>query len=278
MQRALIPAILLGASFANAQNQFEAASVKPSGPRSVRMSRGGPGTRDPERYSYSRAVLRDLVFTAYGLQEYNEQITGPGWVDKDEFDVEARIPPGATKEQFREMLRNLLAERFKLAVHHETKVLHVYELTVAKNGPKLKESVAPGAPGGPTDPSTIQNDANGFPVLPPGRPGFVSSFGPGLQSHWTARQQTMTQLAGMLHQPNAVMDPVIDKTGLTGKYDFTLEYRMRPPAGAAGASDDAPGASLFDALEQQLGLKLAEGRAPFDLVVIDHAERTPTEN
>jgi len=175
-------------------------------------------------------------------------------------------------------MRNLLAERFRLAVHHETKLLHVYELVVAKNGPKLKEAASSAAPAPPGDLSRIQKDADGFPIIPPGRPGFISSFGPGLQSHWTARQQTMAQLVGMLHQPNAVMDPVIDKTGLTRKYDFTLEYKVRLPAGAAGAADDTPGASLFDALEQQLGLKLTETKAPYDVVVIDHAERVPSEN
>jgi len=99
--RYLVPAILLGASLAHGQVQFEAASVKPSGPKSVRGSDGGPGKRDPERYHFGRAVLRDLVFTAYGLQEYNEQITGPGWIDEDEFDVEARIPPAPPRSNSR---------------------------------------------------------------------------------------------------------------------------------------------------------------------------------
>ena len=271
----VILASLLGAPLAFAQTQFDAASVKLSGPNSSRLSEGGPGTRDPERFRYSRAVLRDLVFIAYGLQEYQEQIAGPGWIDQDEYDVETRVPPGATKVQFQEMLRNLLFERFKLTVHHETKLLRVYELVVAKNGPKLKES----SPSATTAAgvSGLQKDANGFPVIPPGRAGLISSFGPGLQSHWTAQQQSMTQLTVALHQPNAVPDPVVDKTGLNGKYDFTLEYTMQA-TGRAATPDDVLGPSVFEAVQQQLGLLLVETKAPFDVVVIDHAERVPAQN
>lgn len=258
---------------------FEVVSLKPSTGALIGApnSDGGPGTRYPERFA-TNATLRGLIFRAFGLVDIEEQISGPKWIDTDKFAIDARMPAGTTVEEFHTMLQNLLAERFKLEVHHETKVLRVYELGVAKNGPKLKESAAASGVGPVTYPDGLKNDANGFPVLPPDRPGFISSFGPGLQSHWTARQQSMPQLARMLRQPNAVMDLVIDKTGLTGRYDFTLEYTMQPRAGAAVERDDTPGSNLFEALEQQLGLKLAETKAPFDVVVIDRAERTPTEN
>jgi uncharacterized protein (TIGR03435 family) len=259
---------------------FEVASVRAStqqekGPIGTS---GGPGTRDPERYTGRGMPLRLYLCVAFATADCQQQISGPGWIDTEKYDVAANVPPRATKEQFQEMLQNLLVERFKLVLHHETKTLPVYELVIAKNGPKLKESLAtPNAdppPDGP--PAKLEKDPDGFPVLPLGRPGFVSSFGPGQLSHWTARQQPMSALARSLSFPNAAGRQVIDKTGLTGKFDFTLAYDMRVPG--APATDDTPALILEDALEQQLGLKLVNARAPFDLVIIDRGEKVPTEN
>jgi uncharacterized protein (TIGR03435 family) len=126
-------------------------------------------------------------------------------------------------------------------------------------------------------PAKIGNDANGFPVLPPGRPGFSSNFGPGQLAHWTARQQTMATLARQLSYPIVGTGrQVIDKTGLTGKYDFTLVYAMRVPG--VSATDDTPGLFIEYALEEELGLKLVEAKAAFDFVIIDRGEKVPTEN
>lgn len=260
---------------AAAQLVFEVASVKPSGPQSVRMSDGGPGSRDPERFSFTSTVLRDLLFLAYGLTDYEQQISGPGWIDTEKYDIAVKIPPGTTKKQFQLMLQNLLADRFKLVVHHETKQLPVYELVIGKNGAKLKESG--GSPGEHAPPSD-DRDRDGFPMLPAGSPGFASSFGPGLHSHWTAHQQSMAALADKLSDRLATGRRVVDKTGLTGKYDFTLAYDMELAGGPPAAGDDAPLASIFDAVQQQLGLKLVAGKALFDVVVVDHAEKVPSEN
>jgi uncharacterized protein (TIGR03435 family) len=195
------------------QATFEVASVKPSGPRSIRNSDGGPGTHDPERFSFTGAVLRDLLYRAYGLEDYQQQISGPGWIDTEKYDIAVKIPPGATKEQFRQMLANLLAERFQLKVHHETKQLPVYELVVGKNGPKLKESVKdPDAIAPAAGPPSPDRDRDGFPVLPAGRPGLVSGFGPGPHSRWRARQQSMAMLARSLSAPMAAGRHVIDRT------------------------------------------------------------------
>jgi uncharacterized protein (TIGR03435 family) len=261
---------------APAHAEFEVASVKPAGPNSIRNSEGGPGSRDPGRYTFTNATLRDLLYGAYGLED-QEQISGPGWIDVERYDISAKIPPGTTREQFQEMLRVLLVERFKLKVHHETKQFPVLELVVGKNGPKLKESA--GSPDA-TGPPPPDRDRNGFPVLPAGRPGLISSFGPGAHSAWTARQQETPELARSLSGPMAAGRHVVDKTGLAGKYDFTLEYdRVRPsgPPGSA-APDDNPGLSIFDAVQRQLGLRLVEGKAFFDVIVVDRAERVPTEN
>jgi hypothetical protein len=119
MSRTILAAWILAAGMACGQPlgqpgesniSFEVASVKPSGPQSVRLSNGGPGTRNPERFTSTRAVLRDLIFRAYTVDDYWAQILGPAWIDKEEYDVAVKIPPGTSDEQFRVMLRNLLAE------------------------------------------------------------------------------------------------------------------------------------------------------------------------
>ena len=116
---------------------FEVASVKPSANQGmVTKMAGGPGTSDPGRFRATNVELSMLLMRAYGIQY--DQLRGPAWMDKTQFDVVANVPPGTTAEQFREMLQNLLAERFRMQVHHETRAEAVYELTVAKNGPKLK--------------------------------------------------------------------------------------------------------------------------------------------
>jgi uncharacterized protein (TIGR03435 family) len=234
---------------------FEVASVKPSAPHSVRMFDGGPGSHDPGRISWTRATLRDVLYYAYGLRD-GEQISGPEWLSTEPYDIAAKIPPGATKAQFEIMLQGLLVERFKVALHHVTKDFPVYFLVVAKNGPKLHEP-------------NSEPDREGFPHLPSGRPGMSVNFS-GARAALTAREQPLSQLAGMLR--SSAGRQILDKAGLTGKYDFTLEFSVRESVDA----DSLP--SLFDALPLQLGLRLEDGKAPFDVLVIDHAEKVPTGN
>src|SRR5580700_4776117 len=131
----------------NAKLTFEVASIKPAAPPggspgviALRvMANGGPGTGDPGRWTAENFSLANLISAAYDLKRY--QYSGPAWMDDTRFDVVAKLPGGATKEQFRVMLQNLLADSFKLAIHHEKKEMQVYELVIAKNGLKLKESV-----------------------------------------------------------------------------------------------------------------------------------------
>jgi uncharacterized protein (TIGR03435 family) len=258
---------------------FEAASVKlsngaPVGPPN---SDGGPGTRYPEWFG-TDTTLRWLLFRAYGLSSAEEQVSGPGWIDSQKYAIEARVPRGTTKEQFRQMLQNLLAERFKLTVHHETVQLSVYELAMAKGGPKLKgsETVAAEATPPPTGRFGADSDRDGFPVLP--GPGLVSRFGPGMICHLTAKDQSISSLARTLSGPNAAGRIVVDKTGLAGKYDFTLYYEFQAPGASAAVESSNLAPILFDAVQQQLGLKLVNAKAPFDRVVIDRAEKIPIEN
>lgn len=262
---------------------FDAASLKPAPPikgiGGIYLN-GGPGSRDPGQFTYRGATLRGLLFRAYGLIDAQQQVTGPAWIDSDRFDLVAKIPAGATEAQFQIMLQNLLAERFKLVLHHETKLLRVYELVPGKNGPKVKESVdEPSRDAAAGVPSNKQ-DRDGFPVVPAGFSGQAmhGDIGPGGQfrQNWVFRHQSMQDLAGML--TSFISRRTVDKTGLSGRYDFNLWYEPQSASANAGGGAANPGVSVFDAVEQQLGLKLVEAKDPFDLVVVDRAERTPAEN
>src|ERR1700722_10609921 len=131
---------------------FDVASVKPATPptpdgRGMIMMAGpsgGPGTKDPGRIHYPFMSLKNILMSAYDVKNF--QIVGPAWLDTERFDITATMPPDTTKEQFRAMLQNLLADRFKMTVHRETKELPMYSLVVAKVGPKMLESAAVPAP------------------------------------------------------------------------------------------------------------------------------------
>jgi uncharacterized protein (TIGR03435 family) len=292
---------------------FEVASVKPAAPiagnRIMVMMRGGPGSPDPGQITYTNVTVKNVLMTAYGVKGF--QITGPGWLDSERYDIVAKLPRGATKAEFMVMLQNLLAERFKLTLHREKKDLPMYALVVGKNGPKLKESVDDPAPkegdapkaGGPADGPVVMGrlpmGKDGFPVLPPGAAGRGSTAIMMMNGNarMTASKQPMAGLAEML---SGQLDlPVVDMTGLTAKYDFTLYFApealvgMRlgappapgPPPGEGGggvpdasAPDAQSNPSLFTALQEQLGLKLEQRKGPVDLLVIDHLEKAPIEN
>lgn len=288
---------MAAATLAGAQTlSFEVASVKPSAPLAngaIRiMVRGGPGTSDPGQITYQGRSLKDLISSAYGVKSF--QVSGPGWMDTERFDIDAKIPEGTTKEQFNVMMQNLLAERFKLAVHREKKDFPLYELTIAKGGPKLKPSTEdPSAVAGPPPPGPPPIGKDGFPQLPAGRPALMMNFMPNAHRRLMAMVQPVSALADMLS--NLMDGPVIDKTGLTGKFDFTLEFVPEPGFGAGpfGAPPPPPNADpgqpagldaadqlsgLFTALQEQLGLKLERKKGPLDVWVVDRAEKVPAEN
>ncbi|HEY7393109.1 MAG TPA: TIGR03435 family protein [Bryobacteraceae bacterium] len=308
---------------------FEVASVKKAAPpqfgrgRAIAFGRrGGPGTADPGQITWSGVTLKMLISDAYDVKRY--QVSGPAWLDMERYDIVAKVPPGTTKEQVRVMWQNLLADRFGVALHQVSKVFPVDEMVPAKGGVKLKETTLdakavadsspdggglpppplPPPPGGVTaggrGPGMPEIDNNGVPQLT--RPGLfmmmtISSNGP--SARMVGKAQTIEQLAAMLS--NQLGHPVVDKTGLTAKYDFVLEFTpdfnggMLPPgavglgagpglAPAGGDSTQVPkasdpaGATLIAALQQQLGLRLVATKAPLDTIVIDKAEKEPTEN
>jgi uncharacterized protein (TIGR03435 family) len=275
-----------GADVAVAQDtgrvKFEVASVRP-GDRNddtPAIVRGGPGTSDPERITYERQSLLRLLTIVYGLDF--DQVTGPDWLGTELYTVLAKVPPGTTKEQLKLMWQDLLVERFHLKAHVIKKDFPVYELSVAKGGAKLRKSGE-----GPV------KQEPGFPVPPAGQKWGVL-VAPPRNTRLTFRDYSMNEfvreqlawpLCTFIESYRAIaMGRVVDKTDLDGKYDFTLEYagRRNSPGGAFpqplpdGETDTAP--YLFDALRQQLGLILKEGKAALDVLVVDHADRVPTEN
>jgi len=215
-------------------------------------------------------TLRRLVMGAY---DDAQVIGGPSWMDTDRFDINARAegdPPPATIVR---MVRSLMADRFKLVVHTETREMPVYLLNTARTdrrlGPKLRES----------DAKCAQEARNYVPRLEPGPPP-CGDFRLGART-LTARGMTMSRLAGLLK--DRVGRPVVERTGLDAAYDIELEWSsdlglQQAPPGSAGADGVTPdGLSLFTALQEQLGLRLEASRGPVDIIVVDSAE-PPTSN
>jgi bla regulator protein blaR1 len=274
-----------GAAFAQqaAQPQFEVASIKPSDPNDRRMMfRMMPGGA----INLHGVTLKALVQQAYDVREF--QISGgPGWIGADKYDIIAK-PENASgeapsdprqlsdeqrktyQEQTRLRLQALLADRFQLKIHRETKELPVYALVVAKNGPKLKENSA-----------TSDGLGKGMMRTSPGQ--LV-----GQQVGLAFLAQDLAQRLGRT---------VLDRTGLKGTYDFELNFAPEPGRGGAfgGPGDGAPppgagpglikeppppdpnGPTIFTALQEQLGLKLESEKGPVDIIVVDHVEK-PSEN
>ena len=212
-----------------------------------------------------------LLIRAYKRDTY--QISGPSWLDSEAYDIAVSIPAGTTKEQYRQMLQNLLIERFHMVLHHESRDLPSYELLVAKRGPKLKETTVVETAKPSSESGPLKTDENGFPILDRPTVAMRMTSGPkGPSAHLTAKAQPLSVLASMLS--GQMHAPVDDKTALAGKYDFTLEF---VPEGFAPSSDDS-GAPLMAAIQEQLGLKLEAKKVPTDVLVIDKADKVPTAN
>lgn len=286
--------LLLIAALAAAYSQspaFEVATIKPFAPPADGRMRfgasGGPGSKDPERWSSTGMPLTSLLMVAFDLKPY--QVKAPSWAATAQFDINAKVPAGATKEQFQLMLQNLLIERFGLKFHREPAELQGYELVVAKNGPKWKASdplpagaPEPGPPSFPNGPPKLTMGNDGFPVLPPGLNGTIMMNG---RARKQAIREPIENLVAMLSANTRT--PVVNATGLTGRFDYSLYWStetsgmpLPPPSGAeAGTQPAEPGGpTLFAALQDQLGLRLEAKKVSVDLLVVDHLEKTPTEN
>jgi uncharacterized protein (TIGR03435 family) len=270
---------------------FEAASVKPTSPYTTtgRLT-GGPGTDSPGQFIATNVTLGLLLLKAYDLKSY--QLIGPSLIDRNKYDIFAKIPSGATTANINLMLQKLLAERFGMTVHRERRSLSLYELVVAKGGPKLRErsKALDEAPAGTVAPSPAKNlrvGKEGIPVPLPSARVMMSFPEKGVQ-RVTARGQTLAELIRLLERE--IGRPVVDGTGLAGTYDFDLSYAMRPASGAAptssaGSSEPSvqttvndPAPALFDALVEQLGLRIASKKGSVEVLVVDKVNKTPTGN
>jgi uncharacterized protein (TIGR03435 family) len=208
------------------------------------------------------------------------QIIGPSWIDVDRFDITAKVPPGATKQDVKVMLQSLLADRLKLVVHRETREMQLYELTVAAGGSKLEPYVGDGVCGAGLAPACgggmVVIDKN-HPLPPPGETLFT--WGRATRQV-AASRATVGSLANTLGFE--LGRPVVDKTGLTGSYDYVFKYHPGSSPGDRAApflgqsANDAP--DLSAALTEQLGLKLEPETEPIEVLVVDGGERTPREN
>jgi uncharacterized protein (TIGR03435 family) len=255
--------------------EFEAVSIKPnkSGVTSFRSGFTVDGFRAED------ADVRWLVQQAYGVSDYF--LSGVSdWLNTERYDVEAKmdtsvadtlskLTPAQLKLVQQQMLQTLLAARLNLKIHRETKDEPVYFLVIGKNGPKLQDAKT-------TDTRTFLN-ADGSPA----RSRMQIGAGKGGAEEVQAFSTSMKTLGDFLTRQ--LSRPVLDKTGLTGAYDFTLEWvpetapTPSPDAANAVTLPGVPGAYLFTALQQQLGLKLEPGKGPVEIIVIDHVER-PSEN
>ena len=259
---------------------FEVASIRLCPPNDNRQDRisTGPGSKDPERFAAQNSTLADLIEYAYRLKP--NQYSFPAWMNDETFDVTAKVPLGVTPDECRIMLQNLLLERFDLKFHRENKDMPIYELMIAKSGVKLTASneipnIQPFM--------GVKVGSDGYPVLPPGnRP--MTQVAPGGKATTRAFGETATDIAE--HISSHVRRPVIDTTGLPGKYDYTLRFDLnadRAPGPTnsneiGSVSDSVRGPSYVVALEEQLGLKLKPGRAPVPIFVVDSARKAPIEN
>ena len=264
--------------------EFEVATVRKSPPQGADNAVTAGVKLDAAQVRIGRLSLREYIAMAYRLRPY--QVSGPDWLATERFDVSAKLPAGANAGEFLPMLQSLLADRFGLKSHREPKEMSVYALTVGKPPLKLKEStVDPDAPAS----STVEVTGSGSPA------GISISLGNGSSYTFAGGKFEGTKISGRLIAE--VLErytdrPVIDATGLKGMYDFSFEVTPEEyqtlliragvnsgvvlPPQALRLLDN--GGDPLGAAVEQLGLRLDARKVPIDVLVVDEALRTPTEN
>jgi uncharacterized protein (TIGR03435 family) len=220
-----------------ARPEFEVASIKPVPPSdtALRVSMTG----EHGRINYTNVAVRGLIRKAYGLRIYPPSgVSDP--LSMDRYDVVAKASSDVSEEQTMRMLQALLEERFKLVLHRETRELRVYALVVGKSGPKFRE---------------VHDDGSA--------PEIGSGEGHQIKAHHISMKLLAANLQGFLG------DPVLDATGLTGLFDFTLDFTLDEST----SPDREWGQTPFEAVQRQLGLRLEARKGPVEVVVIDHVEK-----
>jgi bla regulator protein blaR1 len=274
---------------------FEAASVKPN--KSVDAHGYSTLGRPGGHVAISDATLRQLIAQAYHFSNLSQAHYGifgmPRWGDSEHFDIDAESPNNPTLDQKRLMLQSLLADRFKLVVRNETWRLPVYALVMVKHGhlgqqlrphrddvPCSPRSALPTAPQSTSVSHTSAADAAAFALeqFPCGRivGGMLQQAGP--NPAWSGgRNVTMEEIAESLGADEYIDRSVLDRTGLKGRFDFTIEWNTEQQNLSANPQPLTQGLSLFEALADQLGLKVKAEKGPVSVLVVDHVE-PPSEN
>jgi uncharacterized protein (TIGR03435 family) len=287
---ALGTVLLVGLAAAQPTRSFDVASVKanksdaqpnsnfPLGPGDVYSPNGG-------YFSATNFPLVIYIVFAYKIAGNQMQTLVPqlpGWVATEKFDIQARVQGNPGKDEMRMMMRTLLAERFQLAVRMETRQAPVLAWVLLKpgtNGPKLRPHPAEASCSTTPDPSAqppTQPAAREFPSLCNGIFGMPPSARGRMR--FGARNVTIRFIADSLS--GALGRPMVDQTGLSGTFDFTIEFTPERPGPATPGADiqpDNPGPTFEEALREQLGIKLQSQKAPVEVLVIDHVER-PSAN
>ena len=227
------------------QPAFAVASIRPSASE-VKFEHDGSTETTPGTLRMRDVSVETCIKWAYGVQY--SQISGPAWIDSDKFDITAKADAAATDEQMKLMLQTLLADRFRLTFHHQDKELKAFVLTIAKGGAKVTPAAAPDAK------PYRQNSANGTVV----------------------KSMTIREFGDFISGP--LQMPVIDQTGLIGKYDFVLDFTPYLPD-ARNMGPDRPDTTsiLMAAMEGELGIKMESRKTQVDVMVIDHVEK-PSAN
>ena len=270
---------------------FEVASVKPnvSDAPADSLFPLGPGDAYVPGNLFSAINQPPIVYLRFAFKLGQSDLLGlPGWVYDDRFDIEARAQGNPTKDQMRLMMRSLLADRFKLITHTKRQTRRVFNLVpvkAGKTGPQLQPhsddrlcstgstpqtpaAPRPAVPVAPSPRSGLQ-----LPPIPCGSIGVILASGPG-RGRIGGTGVTMGRIAGFLTNPFTAVDrPVLDRTGLTGTFDFSLEWSLPPdPALPRGSQSEDTEPTFIEALQEQLGLKLKSTRGSVDVVVVDHVE------
>jgi len=269
---------------------FEVVVIKPALPMSEAVPLLMTGklkmgfSIDQARVDMGFVTLTDLIAKAWDLKPH--QISGPDWLAMERFDIQAKLPDGANEDQVPQMIRTMLAGRFGMKTHMESRTMSAYALIIGKNGPKLQPSTLPADPdaakrstaftasggvmnsfGGPAGPTRMTLGPNGIQLV--------------------LLRTKVTGLADILS--SILAKPVVDRTGLTGDYQITLDIPQEDvqnvaralgaggPAASIGVPSDPGGSSMFQLVEQ-LGLRLDARKEPIETLVIDHIEKQPNAN
>ncbi len=230
--------------------------------------RGGPGSNSPGQYTCVGGPLDIYVLQAWEAERY--ELAAPAGISETRFTITAKVPANATKHDFNLMLRSLLEERVGVRAHREAREQAVYEMTAAKGGVKLRPAEAPAASEVADDASRVRfvRDKDGNQMLPPGSPRMVETMlAPGLL-RVMARMQSMEKITAFIGRGTG--HKVIDKSGLTGNFDYSIDYM----SDRAGATSDSSGPTFEEAVREQLGLRLERKKAMVEMLVVDGFRKT----